>query len=115
MKNFIVYNLEKLMEISNPDTQKISMIFDMGGFGFKCMDYETVQILIATLQKNYPEVLNVVLIVNSPFIFWACWAVIKPWIDPITQKKIEFIDGQSVIDCIAVDQLLPEIKVSLGI
>ncbi len=115
LRNFIIFSLESLMKLANPDDQRVTLIFDMSGFGLRCMDYEGVQLLISILQKNYPEVLQVVLVVNSPFIFWACWAVIKPWIDPVTQKKVEFIDASSVEDYIAHDQILPDVLTSLGL
>ena len=44
------------------------------------LDYEVVQLLINILQFNYPETLESALIVDSPFLFYACWAVIRPWL-----------------------------------
>jgi CRAL/TRIO domain len=32
---------------------------------------------------NYPETLLTAYVVNAPFLFWACWAIIRPWLDPV--------------------------------
>ncbi len=52
---------------------------------YVCMypDYEVVQLLINILQFNYPETLESALIVDSPFLFYACWAVIRPWLGTV--------------------------------
>lgn len=31
---------------------------------------------------------NKIFIVNAPVIFWACWKLIKFWVDKNTRKKI---------------------------
>ncbi len=54
------------------------------------MNYEVVKILISILQTNYPETLEKVY-VDSPLIFSACWAIIRPWLDPVTQAKVSFV------------------------
>eukprot|EP01018_Ginkgo_biloba_P035224 Gb_14296 [translate_table: standard] len=40
-------------------------------------------------QDYYPEYLGKMVIVNTPTAFKAIWAIIKPWLDKRTQKKIE--------------------------
>ena len=72
--------------------------FDLSGFSLSCMDYEIVRLLIDILQYNYPETMNSALIVNSPFLFHACWAVIRPWLDPITASKVVFINQKQLAE-----------------
>jgi len=55
------------------------------------MDFEVVQLLISILQYNYPETLATALVVDAPFLFSACWAIIRPWLDPVTAAKALFI------------------------
>lgn len=56
-----------------------------------CMDYDAVKLIVNILQYNYPETLSVALILNAPMLFSACWAVIKPWLDPVTAAKCVFV------------------------
>ena len=44
-------------------------------------------------QDFYPEYLGKMFIVNAPTAFKATWAMIKPWLDKRTQKKIEVHGG----------------------
>lgn len=30
-------------------------------------------------------------VVNAPWIFNACWAIIRVWLDPVTQEKVKFV------------------------
>ncbi len=44
-------------------------------------------------QDFYPEYLGKMFIVNAPTAFKAMWAVVRPWLDKRTQKKIEVHGG----------------------
>ncbi len=37
------------------------------------------------------QVLGQAIVVNAPFLFSASWAVIRPWLDPVTANKVRFI------------------------
>lgn len=91
IKYLIIYLLEKIMKEVNQENEKIVICFDLDGFGYSCMDNEVVKLLINILQHNYPETLYKAFIVNSPFLFSACWAVIRPWLDPVTTAKVNFV------------------------
>lgn len=87
---FIIYTINKALMDSVPSEEQIIIVFDLTSFGLRCMDYEAVKILIAILAHNYPEILSKVHIVNHPWLFNACWAVISPWLDPVTREKVNF-------------------------
>ncbi len=40
-------------------------------------------------QDNYPEMLGHICIINAPYVFRMVWNVVKGFIDPRTQGKIE--------------------------
>jgi hypothetical protein len=44
-------------------------------------------------QDFYPEYLGKMFIVNAPTAFKAMWAIVRPWLDKRTQKKIEVHGG----------------------
>lgn len=88
---FIVYSLETLVRNAKPEEEMFNVFFDLSRFSLKNMDFEVVKHLIAILQSNYPDTLEKFHIIDSPMIFSACWAIIKPWIDPVTAQKVRFI------------------------
>lgn len=58
---------------------------------------------------NYPESLEVVHIINEPWIFKACWAIIRAWLDPVTAAKVNFIPQSNLIEYIDETQIPVEI------
>ncbi len=91
IRMLIIHTLESLIKKAKPDEEKFIIGFDLSKFSFACMDYECVKALISIMQTNYPETLYVCLVIDSPYIFSACWALIRPWLDPVTAAKVTFI------------------------
>jgi hypothetical protein len=73
----MIYTIEESLKLSIPTEEKITVLFDLSEFGFYCMDYDAVKMFINILQFNYPEILGLAFIINSPFIFSACWMVCR--------------------------------------
>jgi len=96
MKKLIIHSLEEIVKVSLPEEEKMVLIFDLHEFSFACMDYEVIKLLIEILQFNYPETLAHAIILNAPFIFSACWVVIKPWLDPDTRAKVLFLTSNEL-------------------
>ncbi len=96
MENYIIYLLEEAVKNSVPTEQRINVIFDLTGFSFQCMDYEAVKLLVSILQTQYPEILGIAYVVNAPWVFNACWAIIRLWLDPVTQAKVSFVDDDHI-------------------
>lgn len=44
-------------------------------------------------QDRYPETMGKFFIINVPWAFSAVWAIIKPWLDEVTVKKISILGG----------------------
>lgn len=113
IKRFIIFNIEIAVKTTNPETEQLVIIFDLEQFGYYCMDYEVVKMLINILEFNYPETLDCALIVNAPFLFSACWMVIKPWLDPVTAAKCAFINKADLKHHIDVlSEVPPQLNVS---
>lgn len=75
------------------NVEKIIMIHDLAHLKFTV---ETVGVKIFTKtvtidQQMYPERLHRVFIINAPLSFRGVWAVVKPFIDPKTSRKIKIL------------------------
>uniref|UniRef100_A0A6B2LEG1 CRAL-TRIO domain-containing protein n=1 Tax=Arcella intermedia TaxID=1963864 RepID=A0A6B2LEG1_9EUKA len=84
---------------------KATLVFDMKGFSMANMDFPIVKFLAETLQAHYPDVLAHTYIVDSPWIFSTCWAMIKGWLDPVVVSKIEFLDRQALLKAIPPEKV----------
>ncbi len=109
INRFIIYLIETIIKMSNPDEETYSIVFDLSSFSLQCMDFESVRLLIDILQVNYPDVLGRAYVVNSPFIFSACWSVIRPWLDPVTANKVLFVKLDQLSEFIDAEHILPEL------
>jgi len=70
-------------------------ILDLGGVAlsnfYRVKDY--VMETAAIGQNRYPETMGKFYIINAPFFFTTVWAIIKPWLDPVTVAKIQILGG----------------------
>lgn len=68
-------------------------ILDLGGVAisnfYRVKDYVMETASIG--QNRYPETMGKFYIINAPWAFTAIWAVIKPWLDPVTVAKIQIL------------------------
>ena len=102
----IIYNCEQVtFKLAKPEEERMVICFDLSGFSLRCMDYEVMKLLIDILSYNYPDTLEVAHVINAPFIFWACWAVMKPWLDPVTAAKVTFINKDKLSEHFSSDVL----------
>lgn len=91
-----IWVLESLRKAANPVDERFVIGVDMSKFTLRCMDYEAVKLQIHILQSCYPDTLDSCYVVDSPTIFWACWSIIRPWMDPVTANKVQFIGKADV-------------------
>jgi hypothetical protein len=91
VRKLTIWALETLRKSAKPEEERFTIAFDLSGFSLQCMDYEAVKQLIQILQSHYPDTLENLYVVDAPYLFSACWAIIKMWIDPVTANKILFI------------------------
>lgn len=90
----VVFTLEKATAIMRRDgrQEKLVLLIDYEGYSvFNAPPMKTSMETLAVLQNHYPERLFKAYMLRPPWIFNAFWNVIYPFVDPVTQKKINFI------------------------
>jgi len=93
-------------------TERVTLVFDLDGFGSRSMDLEMILSIIQTLRGMYPERLGQVLLWRAPPIFGMFWKALKPGIDPVTFTKIQFIEATALCEFIGFNDL-PDDVVSM--
>lgn len=69
-------------------------VLDMTGLKLSSLNQVKLLTVISTIDDlNYPEKTDTYYIVNAPYIFSACWKVVKPLLQERTRKKIQVLSG----------------------
>mmetsp|Transcript_44217 Transcript_44217/g.69138 ORF Transcript_44217/g.69138 Transcript_44217/m.69138 type:complete len:81 (-) Transcript_44217:256-498(-) len=48
---------------------------------------------------------GVCLLLGAPMLFSAAWMVIRPWLDPVTQAKVQFVKRPDLVNFIPIDAI----------
>jgi hypothetical protein len=91
-----VYNLERALACSEKlGAQSVIATVDFNGFAtWQAPPIRLAKEAIAMMTNHYPERLHRVYLVDAPIAFRIIWAMLKPFIDPVTKKKFQFITGE---------------------
>lgn len=69
-------------------------VLDMTGLKLSALNQIKLMTVITTIDDlNYPEKTETYYIVNAPYIFSACWKVVKPLLQERTRRKIQVLQG----------------------
>ncbi|AQL04469.1 Sec14p-like phosphatidylinositol transfer family protein [Zea mays] len=69
-------------------------VLDMTGLKLSALHQMKIVTAISTVDDlNYPEKTETYYIVNAPYIFSACWKVVKPLLQERTRKKVHVLRG----------------------
>ncbi|XP_065852957.1 SEC14 cytosolic factor isoform X1 [Euphorbia lathyris] len=69
-------------------------VLDMTGLKLSALSQIKLLTMISTVDDlNYPEKTKTYYIVNAPYIFSACWKVVKPLLQERTRKKVQVLSG----------------------
>eukprot|EP00977_Amphora_coffeiformis_P008758 scaffold1984_cov162-Amphora_coffeaeformis.AAC.7 len=81
---------------SKQGLEKIILIMDFTKFSMATTPRMSVsKHTLTILQSHYPERVKTIYCFNAPFMFEAFWAMVKPFVDPVTKQKIVFVSGAS--------------------
>ncbi|KAH6768769.1 Sec14p-like phosphatidylinositol transfer family protein [Perilla frutescens var. frutescens] len=73
---------------------KCIKILDMTGLKLSALNQIKLMTTISSIDDlNYPEKTLTYYIVNAPYIFSACWKVVKPLLQERTRRKINVLSG----------------------
>lgn len=88
----LVYNMERAvacMDAKGMGNTKLSLVIDYGGYtSSHAPTMKTSTETLNILQNHYPERLNCAYCIRAPFVFYAFFKMVSPFIDPVTKKKI---------------------------
>ncbi|KAJ7946459.1 Phosphatidylinositol/phosphatidylcholine transfer protein [Quillaja saponaria] len=69
-------------------------VLDMTGLKLSALSQIKLLTIISSIDDlNYPEKTNTYYIVNAPYIFSACWKVVKPLLQERTRRKVQVLPG----------------------
>ncbi|GMH05223.1 hypothetical protein Nepgr_007063 [Nepenthes gracilis] len=69
-------------------------VLDMTGLKLSALSQIKLLTIITSIDDlNYPEKTTTYYIVNAPYVFSACWKVVKPLLQERTRKKIQVLSG----------------------
>ena len=108
---YVLFVMETGISESLPDEEKMIMIIDMKDFGLANMVLDQFRAIHSTLDKYYPNTMQATYVIDAPFIFSATYAVIKPWLDTVTQEKIKFIKRSDLTEYFDFESLPDEVKI----
>ncbi|KAI4296063.1 hypothetical protein L6164_036053 [Bauhinia variegata] len=69
-------------------------VLDMTGLKLSALNQIKLLTILSSIDDlNYPEKTNTYYIVNVPYIFSACWKVVKPLLQERTRRKVQVLPG----------------------
>jgi len=69
-------------------------VLDMTGLKLSALNQIKLLSVISTIDDlNYPEKTDTYYVVNAPYVFSACWKVVKPLVQERTRRKIQVLQG----------------------
>lgn len=87
--SIIENTINQRKKIKNIDV--LDILIDLKNYKVKEIDYEFIKLMINLCQDKYKDNLRIIYLKNSNFMFKAIYAIIRPFIDKDTRKKIFFI------------------------
>lgn len=92
-QEMMVRRIKKSAEKRGKLIEKQVLVMDLKDLSFR-IDFMAMRCFRKLLQYDdscYPERLHVCFMINAPMSFTATWAIIKPWLDPVTAEKMQII------------------------
>eukprot|EP00250_Pteridium_aquilinum_P014487 c22021_g1_i1 orf=538-1443(-) len=88
---YLVYCMENAIMNLPPDQEQMVWLVDFEGWNLSVIPVMTARETAHVLQDHYPERLAYAILYNPPKVFETFFNVVKPFLDPKTQKKVKFV------------------------
>ncbi|KAK4054517.1 hypothetical protein OIV83_001011 [Microbotryomycetes sp. JL201] len=85
LEDFVLFQMENVRCLLSDAADKVTIVFDMTGFGIR----NRFRFIVKCLEAYYPESLNVMITHNAPWVFQGIWKVLSPMLDPVVRNKIQ--------------------------
>ncbi|KAI9136056.1 CRAL-TRIO domain-containing protein, partial [Paraphysoderma sedebokerense] len=86
---FLVFMLELTIKIMPSHIEKLILVIDKKGSSLRSTpSLSMVKEVLHILMNHYPERLHKAFLVDVPWLFWATYKIISPFIHPVTKRKI---------------------------
>ncbi|KAK1318334.1 Patellin-5 [Acorus calamus] len=102
-KRMVAYALDKFCASMPRGQEKFTVIGDLQNWGYANCDIRAFIAALDIMQSYYPERLGKVFIIHVPYIFWAAWKIIYPFIDQKTKKKFVFVEDKKLKETLLQD------------
>ncbi|KAI8324602.1 CRAL/TRIO domain-containing protein, partial [Martensiomyces pterosporus] len=90
---WVIYTLELCIRHMRPGVEKVSLAIDAAHWGFSnSVAIGTAKKFLEVLANHYPERLGRAVIFLPPKFFVAFYALVSPFIDPVTKAKVAFVN-----------------------
>ncbi|PRP82114.1 hypothetical protein PROFUN_10322 [Planoprotostelium fungivorum] len=104
LERYMAWFFDKSKLTLKPPIETATVVIDLSGISMDSLDMTAARNLSDMLGQRYPESLGYGLLVDAPWIFSAFWKVLKPFIDPRTIKKIQFVSRKDLSKFVAPEQ-----------
>lgn len=85
---------------------QITLFFDMVDTGLSNIDMDLTKYLISLFKHYYPNFLNLILILEMPWILNAAFSIIKSWLPARAISKIKMVKKSNLKDYVDLDDAL---------
>lgn len=93
-----IYLLEVAIKLMPPGVERVSIIVDYSGMNplNNSTPMSITRLWIDTMSQHYPERLSDCFMLNPGLVVWLFFKVIGPLLDPVTRKKVNFVDVDKI-------------------
>ncbi|MCL7048359.1 hypothetical protein MKW94_000767 [Papaver nudicaule] len=88
---YFVYCMENAILNLADNQEQMVWLIDFHGFNMSHISVNVTRETANVLQNHYPERLGVAILYNPPKFFEPFWMIVKPFLEPKTQKKVKFV------------------------